>query len=496
MSLAVEAMKAWALSPTRMVRDLFGVEPQPWQQEVLESFPRTQRIAMQASKGVGKTCVIAWLCWNFLLTRPHSNIVATAGSADQLADTLWTELARWREKSPLLREAFEWTKTRIHAKEHASTWWMVARAWSKTASAQEQANTLAGYHSERIMFILDESGSMPDAILATAEAALSGTKEGHIIQAGNPTHLTGPLYRAAVTNRNLWRVFEVNGDPDNPKRSSFVPVEWARQQIQMFGRDNPWVLVNIFGKFPPGSLNSLIGPDEIQESVGRAYQEPDYGHAARVLGIDVARFGDDSSIIFPRQGLVAFAPKQYRNIDGTRGAELVARTVHDWEADAVFIDDTGGYGASWIDNLRRLGHSPIPVGFAQKPNDARFLNKRAEMAFELVEWIKRGGRIPDIPELRRALIETTYSFQNDKLLIEPKDQIKARLGYSPDHMDALMLTFASQVVRKGAGVPGLFRKARDLEVDYNPMAEAYRAGRGQASSPSKFTWKGMGSWDR
>src|SRR5262249_678586 len=151
---------------------------------------------------------------------------------------------------------------------------------------------------------------------------------------------------------------------DDRKRSTRVKVEWAREQIEKYGRDNPWVLVNVFGQFPPGSFNTLIGPDECQQAIKRVIRPEDCETAARVLAVDVARFGDDASVIFPRQGQQAFAPQKFRNFDGVQGAGAVARKLQDWKADAVFIDDTGGWGASWIDNLRLLGHTPIGIGFS------------------------------------------------------------------------------------------------------------------------------------
>lgn len=469
--MSAEAIRAWREKPSRMVRELFGVTPDPWQEELLDEFPHNQRIAMLASKGPGKTAVLAWLCWNYLLTRPSPKIAATSISSDNLADGLWTEMALWMGKSPLLQATFNWNKTRIELKERPQNHWMAARAWSKTADQQAMANTLAGLHADYIMFVLDESGGIPDAVMATAEAALASCVEGHIIQAGNPTHRTGPLYRAATSERRLWRVFEVNGDPDNPKRSPRVSITWAREQIEKYGRDNPYVLVNVFGRFPPSSMNTLIGPDEVREATLRQYREGDYAHAGRILGVDVARFGDDSSVVFPRQGIVAFDPLQYRGVDGTQGAGLVARKWQDWDADAAFIDDTGGWGASWIDNLIRLGRAPIGVGFATKADDPRYANKRAEMAFECVEWVKRGGRIPDIPELKQAMTETTYTFSGDRLLIEPKDAIKQRLGFSPDHFDSLCLTFAQPVARKPMGLQ--VAAGRGFESNYNPMADAW-----------------------
>jgi phage terminase large subunit len=163
---------------------------------------------------------------------------------------------------------------------------------------------------------------------------------------------------------------------------------------------------------------------------------------------------------------VAFAPQKFRNIDGTQGAGVVARKLLDWQADAVFIDDTGGWGASWIDNLRRLGHQPIGVGFASKPNDPRYDNKRTEMYFEAIEWIRRGGVLPDSPELIAALSQTTYSFRGDRMLLEPKEQVKARLGYSPDDADAFVLTFAQPVSGRRAG-----GSRGRIEHEYDPLEE-------------------------
>jgi hypothetical protein len=209
------------------------------------------------------------------------------------------------------------------------------------------------------------------------------------------------------------------------------------------------VLVNVFGKFPPGSLNTLIGPDECMEATKRFYRPEEYSAAARILGVDVARFGDDASVLFPRQGLAAFSPQKFRNFDGIQGAGAVARKLRDWPADAVFVDDTGGWGASWIDNLRQLGHSPIGIGFAGRPNDPRYDNKRTEMYFEAIEWIRGGGALPpNVPELIAGLSQTTYSFRGDRLLLEPKEQVKTRLGYSPDDADAFALTFAQPVAAR------------------------------------------------
>lgn len=470
MEVAANKLRLWRERPDVFVREVFGATPDPWQDEVLKAFPHKQRIAMKASKGPGKSCLEAWLAWNFLLTRPKPRIAAMSISGDNLRDGLWAEMAKWQQKSPLLLQMFTWQKERIISKDFPETWWMSARQWSKSADPSSLGITVAGLHEDYVMVILDESGGFPDAIMAAAEGILTSCKEGHIIQAGNPTHLEGPLYRACTTEKAMWYVVEITSDPDDPNRSPRVSPDWAREQIAKYGRENPWVLVNVFGKFPPSSFNALIGPEEVQEATRRRYLEPDFQSHPKILGIDVARFGDDSSIIFPRQGLQAFDPLQYRSIDGNTGAEQTIRKWNDFQADAVFIDNTGGFGASWIDNLLRLGKDPIGIHFSQSSSSSRYFNKRAEMAFNLVEWIKRGGAIPDIMELTRALTATTYSFKGEQLLLEPKEDVKAKIGYSPDHMDALCLTFAMPVEKKVRDPYEINRPQNNVVYEYNPFS--------------------------
>lgn len=448
-------------------------------------FQATDFIVTHNCKGPGKSALLAWLAWNFLGTRLHPKVAATSITADTLADTLWAEMAKWQSKSPFLKNQFVWQKTRIFAKNYPETWFMSARSWSKSADAQSQADTLAGLHADYIMFLLDEAGGIPDSVMAAAEAALASCKEGHLVIAGNPTMREGPLYRAATTERHLWHVVEITGDPDDPKRSPRISVQWAREQIEKYGKDSPWVLVNVFGRFPPGSLNALIGPDEIQAAMKRMYHDWDYRNAARVLGVDVARFGDDSSVIMPRQGLQVFPPIQLRNVDSNAGADAVARKWEDWQADACFVDNSGGFGAGWIDALKRLGRTAIPVDYSGAPADMRYFNKRAEMYFTAVQWIREGGALPEIPEILKALPAMTYTFKGERMILEPKENIKAKIGFSPDHADSFVQTFHSpiQPTQRRSGV-----KPRH-DIAYDPMAQMHHGAEpeGHSSNWSPFS---------
>lgn len=471
MQAAADKIRLWREKPQAFVREVFNATPDPWQDDVLEVFPHKPRIAMKACKGPGKTCLLSWLCWNFLLTRPHPKIAATAVSGENLRDNLWTEMATWQARSPLLQETFSWHAERIISKEHPETWWMSARAWSRSAKPEQQGNTLAGLHAPYVMIVLDESGGIPDAVMANAEGIGASAIEWHIVQAGNPTHLEGPLYRACSNERDLWYLVEITADPDNPKRTSRVPVQWAREQIQKYGADNPWVLVNVFGQFPPASLNSLIGPDEVNAALGRQVPRGAYSFAAKVLGIDVADFGDDRSVVIPRQGLVVFKPLIMRNVNPEHGAGSAARMWMDWNADGAFIDNSGGWASGWKVVLRQLGRTPIEVDFAGKANDPKYFNKRAEIWFEMCEDIKRGLALPaDLTEIVPELTTPTYTFKGDKFMLEPKEQIKARLGRSPDIAEALATTYAQPIhvtLRNELGLP-MNQAPAQAQHEYDP----------------------------
>lgn len=472
MQAAANRIRIWREDPVAFVRDCFGAEPDEWQIEILRAIPHKNRLAMKAAKGCGKSTILAWCSWWFLVTRVHPKIAATSISGDNLSDGLWSEMSKWQVRSPFLQSAFEWTKTRIFAKEAPATWWMSARSWPKGADASQQANTLAGLHADSLMFILDEVGGIPDGVMAAAEAGLSTGGDTKILMAGNPTHLEGPLYRACTSEQELWYVSEITGDPDSPKRAPRISIEWAREQIQKYGIDNPYVLINVFGRFPPSSVNTLLGPDEVEAAMNRTMNDSIIQGAQKRLGVDVAFQGEDRTIIFPRQGLVAFAPVEMRN---ARPAEIAARVIQakqKWKSEMEFVDATGGYGAGVCDFMQQAGSSPIEVQFAGRAIDERYGNKRAEMYFLMAEWVKRGGCLPKRPGLKKELTCPTYFLKNGRFMIEPKDQIKDRLGFSVDEADALALTFALPDMPGATafdGLPGF--AAKQIVTEFDPFRE-------------------------
>lgn len=453
MTAAASRLRAWREDPVLFVQECLKAEPDAWQVEVLRAFPSQQRVALKACKGPGKSTVLAWLIWNFLSTRPHPKIACTSITGDNLRDGLWTELAKWQGRSPFLRMAFDWTTTRIAAKDHPETWFASARQWSKSADPSSQADTLAGLHADYLLFVIDEAGGVPDAVAAAAEAGLATGVETKLLIAGNPTMLEGPLYRASTRERHLWWVKEITGDPDDPQRAPRIDVRWARDQIEKYGRDNPWVLVNVFGQFPPAQANALLGVEEVTAAQKRSPDPALYRADATVMGVDVARYGDDRSVVFLRQGKRALPPRVWRNLDLMTLSGHIARFIDENGPDAAFVDQTG-IGSGVVDRLRQLGYGRTVVGvdFGGKALDEkRFQNRRAEMWWSMADWVRAGAFLPNTPELVGELTAPTYSYANaaGRLQLEAKEDLKKRGLPSPDLADALALTFAEPVAAPG-----------------------------------------------
>ncbi len=442
----IDKIKRWRSDPIFFVRDQFGVEPDEWQKDVLSAFadPQKQRILMKACAGPGKSAVLAWCAWNFLSCYAgrgeHPKGAVLSVTADNLRDNLWPELSTWQSRSPFLKAAYPWTKERVFSNKHPETWFLSARSFPKTANAEEQGRTLSGLHSKYILYLVDESGDINPAVLRSAEQGLSNCSFGKIMQAGNPTSHEGMLYHAAVRQRDKWHIVTITGDPEDKKRSPRVDIEWAKEQIETHGRDNPWVMAYILGQFPPASINALLSVEDVEAAMKRHIRENDYNYVQKRLGIDVAREGDDRTVIFPRQGLAAFKPVEMRNARSHEVAARVALAKDRWGSEAEYVDCTGGFGSGVEDALIQAGHTPIPVNFSGKASDSRYFNKRSEMWFKMADWVKRGG-LPYIPSLVRELTAPTYSFIGGKFRLEEKDQIKKRLGFSPDYADALACTF-------------------------------------------------------
>ena len=217
--------------------------------------------------------------------------------------------------------------------------------------------------------------------------------------------------------------------------------------------------------------DQLIALADTEDAAKRTYQADHVKLFPVILGIDPARFGDDRSVVFRRQGRQAFKPVVYRGIDNMELASRIANLIEEHNPDAVFCD--AGAGSGVIDRLRQLRYDVIEIPFGGKAiKPEQYINRRTEMWWLMKQWVEEGGAIPNDSALKQELATPIYWYDNvGRRVLESKDQIKKRLqgAGSPDLADALALTFALPVAKKE--MEDIYikrRKEATQEAEYDP----------------------------
>lgn len=420
--------------------------PDEWQRELLRdlgqgclSAQEAIRLATVSGHGIGKSALVAWLILWAMSTRPHLAGVVTANTASQLEDKTWRELSIWHKRA-VNRHWFKWTATKFYQLEHPETWFVSAEPWSK-----ERPEAFAGLHAEHVLMTFDEASAIDDVIWETAEGAL--TTPGAVWAVfGNPTRNSGRFHGCFHRFRHRWITRQV--DSRNARMTNKAQLA---QWIDDYGEDSDFVRVRVRGVFPRAGSNQLIPSDLVEAAQGRSLRADVYRSAPLVFGVDVARFGDDQSVLTKRQGLYAREPLKWRGIDTMTLAGIVAQHIDADSPDAVFVDMTG-IGAGVVDRLHQLGYRQvIGVDFgAAASNAVLYANKRTEMWCGVLDWLKAGGALPPDQELGDDLIGPEYGFTGDKgqIILEKKADMKKRGLASPDCGDSLALTFAHPVRRQ------------------------------------------------
>lgn len=216
---------------------------------------------------------------------------------------------------------------------------------------------------------------------------------------------------------------------------------------------------------------SLINADMVQDARKSTLKDP---NAPLVLGVDPARKGDRTVLAY-RRGREVFEVRKYDEMNEMRLAGIIANEIDRRAVDKCFIDVGLGYGT--IDRLHELGYKGVVQGvnFSQKPLETQYLNKRAEMAMNLRDWLHEGGvSVPDDEEVEADLLAIPDFKENSRglIYIESKDKIKEAFGKSTDIFDAMMLTFAFPV--RAANVGSRFSKRTESSKQGSPLSTMAR----------------------
>lgn len=419
-------------------------KPDTWQEDVLEHIREAYeeggdigeilkgaiRIAVASGHGIGKTALVAWIIHWFMSVFKNPQIVVTANTKTQLTTKTWRELSKWHSMS-LHEHWFDWAATTFKFKESPATWVANAIPWS-----EHNSEAFAGTHDENVLVIFDEASAVADVIWEVTEGAMT-TANCIWVAFGNPTKNTGMFAQCFKRFRHRWWGRKVDS-----RTAKMTDKKLLNEWIEDYGEDSDFVRVRVRGEFPRAGDLQLIPVDVVEEATQREYIVP--RGTPRIMGVDVARYGSDMSVIARRHGRKLEPLSKYRGLDTMQLAAVVAGKIRDERPDMVMVDGTG-IGAGVIDRLRQLGHDVIEVHFGSKAdpgNENIFYNKRIEMWVRMGTWLKTAD-IPRDPELYDDLISPEYYYDvKMRMRLEGKEDMKKRGLASPDCADALALTFA------------------------------------------------------
>lgn len=443
------------------------------------------RMARASGHGIGKSALVAWVILWIMSTRPYARGVVTANTAAQLRTKTWAELAKWKRRC-ITGHWFDMTTSgnnlSLFHVQHPQDW----RVDAQTCK-EENSEAFAGLHaaSSTPFYIFDEASAVPDKISEVAQGGLTDG-EPMFFQFGNPTRNSGFFHECVFGRfRHRWLAKSIDSRTCRTPNKRLI-AEW----IEDYGLDSDFVKVRVRGLPPDASSLQFIARSLIANARKRPSFVEDFQPI--VVGVDVARFGDDRSVIYTRRGRDAktWPAKVFRGIDTMQLAAKVAEHVHELgdiqRVGAVFIDGVG-VGGGVVDRCRQLNvPNVIEVNGGAKANSGAYANKRTEMYGELRAWLA-GAAVLDDENLETELVAVEYGITRDnRLQLEPKDAMKDRLGESPDLADALALTFAEPVGPLAVKHPHESAPGHLHQSEYDP----YASGDSQSSGPyaSRVAW--------
>lgn len=431
------------------------------------------RFTTSSGHGIGKSTLVAWLILFILDTRPKSMGVVTANTSDQLRTKTWAELAKWHHLAltshfwDYMNSRGNMSLSRRGRKDIKQKW----RCDAMTARA-ENAEAFQGLHAAEStpFYIFDEASGIDDEIWA---ARIGGATDGEPMSFdfGNPTRKSGYFYENCVgSRRHRYIVRQIDSRDVHITNKSYF--EELRQD---YGEDSDMFKVKCRGIFPAVGSVQFISTDWVRDAQTRpgVHDKND----PLLIGCDIARFGDNNTVIFPRLGMDAksFPFRQFNGLDTVQVVEQIVEIIQEFkrigkQVSGLFVDG-GGLGAGPVDMLRRLGYNPIDVNFGGGAADRKYRYKGDEMWGRMRDAMPRLA-LPNDPELRDQLTQREYGITNaGRINLESKKDMKERGVESPDIADALALTWATEV---SSEITAIFNQEPLVAyTDYDPLDDKY-----------------------
>lgn len=406
---------------------------------------RKDGISIMSGAGTGKDAFTSWLILWFLFCFPAPKIPCTAPTAHQLRDVLWAEINKWIRHSVHqhakaetgfdLSEWVGWQADRVFYKEaKGREWFAIARTCNARASAEDQAETLQGFHEDYLMVVVDEASGVPDPVFRPLEATMTG-KCNFALCIFNPTRSTGFAIDTQMASRDRWIALRWNSE-----ESEIVSQDSIDRIAKKYGKDSNPYRIRVLGLPPKADPDTLIPWDWVFSCVDQDIEYMDDDPV--VMAIDVGRYGDDASVILTMRGNVVTSIEEFRSMDTEQLSNWAMSRIFDVEPAAVMVDVIG-VGAGVADKLRhRTNANVIDVNVSELPSGdpGKFHRLRDELWWRVREkFEKRALSIPDDAELIGELTVVKYDMDMGKVRIEGKKSMRSRGISSPNKADALCM---------------------------------------------------------
>lgn len=466
----------WGVEGTRLAK---FTGPEEWQAKVLsrirDGLPLNKAIqeAVASGHGVGKSALVSWIILWATTTKPDTRGVVTANTETQLKTKTWAELGKWFHMF-LGKDEFKLTATALFhdSEEHERTWRIDMVPWS-----ERNTEAFAGLHNQgrRILVLYDEASAIPDVIWETTEGALTD-KDTQIVWVvcGNPTRNVGRFKEcfAGGLFSDYWRTTQVDS-----RSISFTDKSQIERWIRAYGEDSDFCRIRIYGMFPRVGEMEFFNANDIEEAMQREavvnLSDP------LALGVDVARYGKNSSVIFPRKGRDArsFERWRFQGLSTVQLADKVFEAHLHFHSDGIMVDG-GGVGGGVVDNVRHKQLFCYEVQFGAKDDTPhavwgsqgeRYANKRSGMYGACRAWLKTAS-LPNDPELKKQFssIKYTLNKKDEIQLMSKEDMLKLDPDLELDDIDALVCTFSTALAP--SAFAGGIHKPEELVVhEYDPI---------------------------
>lgn len=369
----------------------------------------------------------------------------TSPSFQQLTRVYGAELRKWHGKMtiPQIKDLFDITRDRVTCKykERVNECVMV------TASVDNTEN-LQGGHSENYFIIIDEASGVENKAYDVLLRTLSTGNGGKLLAISNPTRSSGPFYDIFHKDLPHWVKIYLSAF-DCPHIAKGFPQE----MIDTYGEDSDFYRIGVLGKFPRTTASQFISSEVVDNCLTSNLSIVDYYNFPIVIGADIARFGDDETVLIARQGPKILDITRLKGLDTMEVSEAIYKYQMTFATKSIFIDAIG-IGAGVYDRCKQL---KLPVreviGSNSSTKPLEYYNMRSQLWGEMRHWLGNGGDIPNIEDLRSQLVGMSYGYTTKmQIALTTKKDIK-RLGLkSPDIADALALTFAPEIFGGGATI--------------------------------------------